>query len=571
MRPEPSTYDELAQSIIRDYLRSAVIIDDHWPDQFGSAVAGDASTTDESSLIEDQIPEYLEEEELEKLVTEFPLRRQRSGEDPDANLLSKIHHTLIETGLLTCGLRYIQNDRDKAIRLAQSADIVVLDWHLVDDDGAEALEILRALKGDHSQGQALRFVCIFTGNAKISEVRTRLNTFFELTPSSFEESNPNLRIDNLVIAIRNKEGGATGNTPFTVAPDSFLEEVLKGISENYGGLVQLTMLELTQHHRRHLPAILERLDSNLDAAVLLEVGDEKSPVGRGGSFLAILIDEWRAHLEQTNKQLRALDIANLKLLWRLLAEKLSMVTCEDLETSLIEAGFSNPKKAKSIAGQGQRESLQRWLMSGFSNSGRLPRGIQEKTSFFAERGIVLAAMGLKTEKLNESFLCLDALFHQQFEKPLALSQGTLVADERASEAPAYLLCITPSCDADRPREKIENLFTFLRTKEVDTPNIFAGPVKRSTYCVIRLDSGFLCLEIYIKQKVTLKIADRFFGAEGIIQGIQPLDRRKRPEKIKLKAVAQLRIDHALAVTAASAADGSRVGVNRVERIRSRLS
>jgi len=571
MSSEPSTYNELAQGIIRDYLRSAVIIDDHWPEpEYASA---DQEESDAASEEDDR--ELEEDDDGSVPPDPGALSSLTAGNKDDEELLSGLHRSLVESGLLACGIRYTQQERDKAIRLAQNADIVVLDWHLVGDDGAEALQILENLRSNEARRQELRFVCVFTGHGRIAEVRNeiekRLGIDERQSVNPSERSDANIRSGNLVIAIRNKKGLEEQDPDNTAGPNELLSHALSGLAENYDGLVQLTMLELTQHHRRHLPAILERLDRSLDAAVLLEAGDEKSPVGSGGSFLAILIDEWRAHLEQSNEQFRALGLASLESFRRPLAEKLGMVASEDLEETLTKAGFPSQQKAKTVAAQDQREDLQRWLMSGFLRSAEFPRGIQEKTSIFAERGIALAAMGLETGTLDKSLLSLDALFHQQFEKPLALTQGTLVAVESGSEPPVYLLCATPSCDAERPKEKIENLFTFLRTKKVDTSGIFQDPVKRPVYCVLRLDSGLLCLEICIKEKVILEIADRFFSAEGIIQGMQPLDPRETPESINLESVAQLRNEHALAVTAASAADGSRVGVNRVERIRSRLS
>ena len=58
MRPSPETFDELAQSVLRNYLRSALIIDDQWPE--GPVSDLKAETPDESALIDDQSPDSIE-------------------------------------------------------------------------------------------------------------------------------------------------------------------------------------------------------------------------------------------------------------------------------------------------------------------------------------------------------------------------------------------------------------------------------------------------------------------------------------------------------------------------------
>ena len=210
MTSEPRTYDELAQNVLRDYLRSAVIIDDQWPEAAWDEPA--LSSLDESELVEDKIPDDVEDEDVGRPPMEvLPPRPSKNRED--ARLLADLQRSLLQEGLLACGFRYTHEARDVAIDLARRADIVVLDWHLVDDDGDDALTILEELRGNE-----LRFVCIFTGHGRIEEVRKALEDRFREAIGGPEVGEADLRFGNLVIAIRNKKGISEEKPGFTVEP-----------------------------------------------------------------------------------------------------------------------------------------------------------------------------------------------------------------------------------------------------------------------------------------------------------------------------------------------------------------
>lgn len=553
MRPSPETFDELAQSVLRNYLRSALIIDDQWPE--GPVSDLKAETPDESALIDDQSPDSIEPSPVSD-----PTQTSRPPDNPeDAQLLTKLQRALLKAGLLATGIRYSSQNRDLATRLASCADIVVLDWHLVGDEGSEAIEILKEL-----QGQDLRFICIFTGHGRISEIRRTLENGIGTANSS--ESDGDLRIRNLVIAIRNKENLTTGTEGFTVGPDDLLEAALQGLAANYNGLVQLAMLELTQMHRRQLPAILERVDQTLDTAVLLEAGNEASPVDQGGAFLAVLLDEWRAHLEQENSNLRILSLEGRTLRGRQLAQQLGARTEEELAQILEETGVKI--KAVKLVSK-SRDLLQSWMSEGCTGTGpQEGRGITDRERPLIGWAALRAATGSTHEDSAKPLLRLDTLFHQQFEQPKELTQGTLVSylAEQTGEVD-YLLCITPRCDSARP-EKIGHLFTFIHTKSLDPQVVFQKDqaVIGEFYCVVKSDAKILCLEFLLKQKLVLRIPNKSFDEEGMAQGYHPIT-GDEGSRVPLQRVAQLRMEHALSITAAASADGSRVGVNRVEFLR----
>jgi hypothetical protein len=546
-------FSTLSQSVIRTFVRSALIIDDRWPDQGLTSFEQDLGQED---LLAGVIPEN-ESDTTEPTLT-GEVARPLANDDTDAVLLDQLRQCLLNEGILACGLRYRQTDRNSAIALARRADIVVLDWHLIDDDGAEALEILRSLLGD-----CLRFVCIWTGRGRTEQVRVSLiQALGEAT--SGNDGHADLRIKNLVIAIRIKEG-LEEEPGLTVGPEHLFEVAVQGLAKSYGGLVQLAMLEMTNQHREHLPDILEHIGSSLDTAVLLEAGDKDSPVGPGGAFLSVLVDEWRSRLERDVSRLKTLSIDG------------RVAFCARFPVTDIDAWQKQMREALRSLGYGQKEqsrctpelmaSFAQWLRNGCE--GELPRvdGIPSKIAAWA----ALQSASNTEIGLNPLFR-LDALFHQQLNAAVSLTQGTVVRIT-LNQTAHYLVCTTPACDAERP-EKIGRLYTFVRTRIVPTAEFIRG-VDGEFYCVLHDGENWTCLALLIKEKVSFEVTTPRFNERGIVMagllfgGSVPQTQNDNGA-IELHRVAQLRAEHALSLTASAASDASRIGVNRVELIRDRF-
>jgi hypothetical protein len=505
------SFSEISESVFRDYIRSAVIIDDHWPEH--EIVIGDEQA-DESELV-------AEEDDLEVATTghgdgSMASPRSSTVDEMDAEILARLRHALIREGVLACGLRYQRRHRDVAVKLARCADIVVLDWNLSSDNGEEALEILKELQGD-----SLRFVCIWTGQDRARQVREMVigNLSHRSQESELvddERQGADLRCGNLVIAIRVKEG-LEADPELAVGPDQFLEVAINGLCRRFGGLVQLAMLELTHRHREQLPEILEHIGSSIDSAVLFEAGDEKSPVGPGAVFLGILVDEWRSRLEQDVRPVRSLSASGRRAFGRrLLGARNEQWSVRLIE--LLESIGAKPQIARRCC-DSISPVLESWLKEGCEGEFPAVQGFSPKVAAWAS--LFALTMG---DRVLEPLLQLETLLHQQFNRAKSLTQGTVVrAKDGASEM--YLICITPLCDADRP-EKIGGLYTFVRTQVVSTTEVIQGCGAQS-YCVIKHDGEYLCLAMLFKERVSLEIAQAAFRrADGFIEARLSLGGRK---------------------------------------------
>lgn len=549
-----ATFSSISQVIVREYVRSALIIDDQWPEQRIDYSDDDTGEPD------DQLADGAQQSDIEIVDVELPSEAAQPGkaDDVDAEILDHLRHRLLREGILTCGLRYRHTDRAMAIELARRADIVVLDWHLVGDDGSEALEILRPLRGD-----CLWFICIWTGHGRAEEVRERLIQGLGPCEPTGEFRKADLRIGNLAIAIRIKQG--LGEEPeLAVGPEQFLEVVVQGLASSFGGLVQLAILEMTTRHREHLPEILDHIGSPIDIAILLEAGDKNSPAAPGGALVAVLVDEWRSRLEQHSDKLKSLSEDGLRAFGAKLRSERGGDWTDRMQKLL--AGFGiNPQTAKQQT-NAIISSADHWLEEGCR--GDIPQASQKSA-----RLVSWAAL-LSTSGYDQSMpplLHLDALFHQQFNLATSLTQGTIVSITH-NEKTFYLICITPLCDAVRP-EGIGRLFTFARSRVVPPEEVFKGG-SADHYCVVRHGKDWLCLAVLLKERVSLEVESPQFSADGIVNARLSFGGSQEPleedKSIQLNNIAQLRLEHALHLAAAAAADASRIGVNKVEMIRTRI-
>ncbi len=279
----------------------------------------------------------------------------------------------------------------------------------------------------------------------------------------------------------------------------------------------------------------------------------------------MLVDEWRSRLEEDHRPLRALSKKGLRAFGRKLQSTRSADWSDRMKDYLVRFG-AKPSVAETCS-ETVLSGLDRWLEKGCEEELSSGQGVSPKIAAWA-------ALYSSTEGSTPlgPLLRLDTLFHQQFNAAASLTQGTVVrAQDGASEH--YLICTTPLCDVDRP-EKIGRLYTFVRTRIVPTDQILQGG-EAQNYCVVEHGGKYLCLAALIKERLSLEVREPGFDERGVVSatfslgGDQETGSRGR-DGIELHRVAQLRLDHALTLTATAAADASRIGVNKVELIRSRI-
>lgn len=576
-------FDDLARQVVRDFIRTVVLIDDEWPERRQEADNEEAPAEGESKALTEAPQEKLgvaagaapaSAPEADEIASESqgevlvpPNRTREAGLE-----LLDVERAVLEGGVLFSGFRYTAAREGAAILLARKSDVVILDWELLSDGGHAALRILRVLSST-----GLHFVCIFTGHDKPSTVKEQISSDAQISngrPAIGTAAD--FRIGSLIVAIRNKPGLPVDGNDLIVEPEHLFEVAMTTLAKTFNGFLQLAMLEITSRHRDQLPEMLARFDDKLDAAFLAEAIAEDSPVETNGAFLALLLDEWRALLEVSTEAspMRIMSKAGLRAFGSHLSSKVSTLghprILQHLNATKGDASyFQSQSKLADY-----HKTISNWLENGLGALGN-------EKKIMATRWGLLSALCHDGATVSEDtvfvpLLKLDTLFHQQAQIGSHLTQGTVVKTDKGS----YFICVTPLCDADRP-QRIQHIYSFLEATKQTTLNTLA----EDGLCVVQDGPDVVCLRVKFKPVWSFKIPERQFQ-DGKIKAfaVLPLSVSKPPAETdsevirtapdnyaQLTAIAQLRLDHALSLAASASATASRVGLNRVELIRSRFN
>jgi len=393
--PEP-TFQDLTEQIIREHIRSLLLIDDEWPNLSEITEVDDI---DESELvsksdiedidIEDE-PMRSPDDDKTKSADESANNNGASGTSSSNKKMSfsdvpkklsaiingdlsllEFEKSVKEKGVLFSGLAYRKKEHhDTVVDLANRADIVVLDWELASDDGNEAISILKGLVG-----KGLRFICVFTQKERLHEIKKHIIVSLDekKTDQNKKDSDDlasnialGFKYQNLVIVIRKKVSSEDDKKlEYAVEPVLLLDHAIKALAGVYNGFIQLIMLEMANIYRQYLPNVLDRFGSNLDPAFLAEVTDLDSPINSGDSFTGILLDEFRAHFNEKKSLLFAKNRINAY-------SKTLITNIDKLDNDLIinrlvkcfRAKKPLAKKVAAWACKDNFDELKKWLESG---------------------------------------------------------------------------------------------------------------------------------------------------------------------------------------------------------------
>ncbi len=614
-------FQSRAEKVIRGYIGTMVLLDDQWPER----IALVQSSEDEVPVGVDDLDDIPPPDEGDITYAKAPDPELMTRQQDDVSLLD-IERKAIGEGIAFSGLHYTVDLKKSALRLAERADILVLDWNLLGkDEGAEALEILEHLA--KSTGGP-RFVYIFTGQSDATEIHEQVvQRFTAIKPEWSERADTidarDFQVGPLLFAIRDKgaSDAAQAETAQSVECTALVSDAISALIRAFGGFLSLGMLELTVRHRQQLSTMMDRFGPDLDLAVLAEWLDADSPVDLGMGFREILLDEWRAALDEACEHQSFLVMSPSG------ARAFCAARSEGLETRLPKEPADFDRSASKWTGihkgyARRLRKLARHLTSCFQTANTNPEGTGEDALFKAmvadpegfaaklkpwmkdpehtappysgqKRKVIPALLRFflfEADAQNADILTammhLQVFYAQQRRLPCCISQGTVVRLAEPITEPTvgektirttHLVCITPACDAARPGQDIHHLFSFLRADQRDLKT--AKPAKASfeqgRIILVQdpsRDDGdpaqFAALRLLPKPPVALHIPAPTFNGAGTVQASAwPVIDRPDTHDLSLELVAQLRKDHALLVASTALGEAGRIGVDIVEYIR----
>lgn len=420
------SFDDYGKAAATRFLKTAIVIDDHIsapvePDEGEPIDAPPFAAMEALPAADDgAAPKPAGEGAPPESVSDLPIKPLA-----DAFLDRQI----------VCGvLKPVDTDDDelvisRAVKAAEVADIVIVDWYLRGTDNRLALSILsRILQGDRDREGRLRLIVVYTSAAPLHERSKELAAHLAAEGIGCipdPDDDTLIRAENCRIRFVRKPAGKEGK-PVSALPDLAVEEfsqLSSGLLSNFA-LLGIGALRDATHH------LLATFDRRLDPAfvghrmLLTDPGDAHGfamsllmlqiksiltlPNRLGGSLGHEEIEAWFDHGftgQAVDEQLAAMNVGK-----------------GDLKTSALKGGCTVPRFHPAL----------------FVPSGGGDAIAAEKTA-------------------TEDFARL-ATFAREFKgfSPLprgwlpSLTLGTLV--RTTGENPRYFLCVQPACDTVRIEE-----------------------------------------------------------------------------------------------------------------------
>lgn len=543
-----NSFSTIVDKTIRNFIKAVVLIDDHWSE---AQNAPNFENIDPTQLNLDPLTIPLQEngDLVVTPVDEENPAPTTSSDDP--TYLREIGNEITKQGFLFTGFAYTDARKDIAIQLASKSDILILDWHLGSVDSRPAIALLEELKNSGSP----RFVFILT-DQDVVEVRKKIieklgaptggtDLVFSCGPFSF--------------ALKNKPQAGGQNT---VNPVNVLIEAITGIREQYGGLLQLASLELLSHYKGKLHEVLAHFNNELDVPFIAEWLEDGGPIGPNSCFGSLMIDEWRSLVERD--QTSNMSVLSEEGISAYVASKKDNPQWGGESAAIVHGRIEgNQKKFFPTSGANLNEieqEIQAWMENGESKWPTLtkPKGHTWKSE--AIRSIAWSYLSIacgNEQEYREQLVSLDAFFHTQSILPSRLGQGTILQRVAGSE---YLVCITPSCDCERPK-RIDYRYSFLLADRIPT-NSPINAEEGSVIAVRTADNSSFLLRVILKPSLSFQIREVALNVD--LNLINPFDLKKN---FRAKPIAQLRPARVQSLVSLTAGRAIEVGLDRSELLR----
>ena len=260
----PPTFLSYTRNVVESFLQTVVVLDD-------LAVMSPIDTEQMSAAVSGTIE-----------VPNYPgpsLPAPTLEPDGSAAIGARLDATAVINGFADIGsvcavLSPAPNDefRDRTIKAAHRADIVILDWKIHDSVGDKALSVMRdILQADQ---QRLRLIAIYTGEPNLHEIAKRtkevVDEFYEedelVELSAFQMAKGPLRV--VVLA---KEGALNGQPDLKcqeVTEHQLAHRLASDFALMTGGLVRNSAIAGIAAIRDNAHRILAEFDTTLDPAYL---------------------------------------------------------------------------------------------------------------------------------------------------------------------------------------------------------------------------------------------------------------------------------------------------------------
>jgi len=253
-----STFVAHIEDVVTDFLETALVVDDEGlpktPPEEDEAEPAVVHSREDLTLVEPP------PQELEAVQAEHPLRTR------------ELIDAFADMGIVCGVLAPIEGDeiRERFLRAAARADLVVLDWELHRDGGATALQLIKALldQDDAAERRRLRVIAIYTGQTGLRSIVDRVRKTLDLSKSYLADDGMALTSDNVrIVAFSKKLGGKTSHAREIPEPD-LPARLGSEFGQLTAGLVPSVALAALAAVRNETHRVLQALKADMDLGYL---------------------------------------------------------------------------------------------------------------------------------------------------------------------------------------------------------------------------------------------------------------------------------------------------------------
>lgn len=491
------TFDEYGRAAAKRFLKTAIVIDDDIIAPTEPAEIGDVEEPDFLAREEEPPPAAAGDVEEEVRAKE-----EGAKPEPPSELQIKPLADAFLDNQIVCGvLKPIPTDDDdkvvaRAVRAAEVADIVIVDWYLRRGDATLALRILsETLKGDRSLKGRLRSILVYTSAVPLNERRDELEKHLkkqgiECTP--VEGDDALIEAEDCRIRFVQKLDGELGS-PVESLPKLAVEEFSRlssGLLSNFA-LLGIGALRDATHH------LLATFDRRLDPAFVGHRMLLRDADGARGLAMALFMLQIKGILS--------------------LPDHLGASLNNDELEAWFDDRFNFAEADARLKDLGvERAALRRGLLEGVGK----PKDLHP--ALFVPEAQRLASDAKKIEEEFSKDFARLATYVREFKgfNPLpadwlpTLTLGSVVKHTNG-EGTRYLMCVQPLCDTVRVED--ERYFPFIELvngkSDKNTENLALQDEGKTIVVKVNSKAGARHYEKFKPDTVTQSVR-----AEAVVEG-----------------------------------------------------
>ena len=422
----PTGFQSRTRDVVESFLRTVVLLDD---------LAVMSTSTIEPKGAAASAPLSVPDYPQSPTPKDDILRRDPQGVRLDADA---VIGGFADIGSVCAVLNPAPGDefRERTVKTALRADIVILDWKIHDSVGDAALDVMRDILQEGQQ--RLRLLAFYTGEPNLHEIFNRIKD----VATEFYEDDELLESDGLRISkgplhvvVLAKQGTLNELRPDLrnqeVAESQLADRLANDFAVMTGGLIRNCAMAGITAIRDNAHRILAKCEQNLDSAYLGHRLLLPHPPDAEDHFVEALGSELMSVLEE-NRPGACADVDALE----------SWLELREHEGLGLSERFPFPNALKAV--DGWRGLLSRGIDDAHAilpiNVGKAELRKRATEPFTKD-----AEAALRANRRFAALLCLKTRYPG---RPPRLSIGSILSTQEDDED-RYFLCLQPKCDSVR--------------------------------------------------------------------------------------------------------------------------